>query len=115
IDFTIGDSLVIHDTDVRFSGVDTRLIERLHPGLSLPRQGVAACHVVARGSTGAMTIDADLAFTNATDGDRPVTANGEIGLGRGGYRARHLVVTLDPLQVSLGRIAMKSLPVGGTL
>ncbi len=115
IDVTIGDSLVIHDTDIRFSGVDTRLIERLHPGLSLPRQGIAAGHAVARGSTGAMTIDADLAFANATDGDSHVTATGEIGLDHGGYRARHLVVTLDPLQVSLGRIAMKSLPVGGTL
>jgi hypothetical protein len=62
-----------------------------------------------------MTIDAELAFANAADGESHVSANGEIGLDHGGYRARHLVVTLDPLQVSLGRIAMKSLPVGGTI
>ncbi len=114
-DVTIGDSLVIRDTDVRFSGVDTRLIERLRPGFSLPRQGVAAGHAVARGNAGAMTIEAELAFANASDGESHVTANGEIGLDHGGYRARHLVLTLDPLQVSLARVAMKSLPLGGTV
>jgi translocation and assembly module TamB len=115
IGVTIGDSLQIHDTDVRFTGVGTRLIERLVPGLSLPREGVASGHASAAGGTGAMAIDAELAFAGERDGESRVAATGEIGLDHGGYRARHLVVHLAPLQVSLGRIAMASLPVGGTL
>jgi translocation and assembly module TamB len=115
IGVTIGDSLVLHDTDVRFSGVDTRLIERLQPGLSLPRQGIAAGHAIAAGGPGAMAIDAELAFADQTAGESDVTATGEIGRDHGGYRARHLVVHLAPLQVALGRIAMPSLPVGGTV
>jgi translocation and assembly module TamB len=113
IGITIGDSLVLHDTDVRFSGVDTRLIERLQPGLSLPRQGIAAGHAIAAGGPGAMAIDAELAFDDRGGGESDVSARGEIGLDHGGYRARHLVVHLAPLQVSLGHIAMPSLPVGG--
>jgi translocation and assembly module TamB len=113
IGVTIGDSLVLHDTDVRFSGVDTRLIERLQPNLRLPRQGIAAGHAIAAGGPGAMVIDADLTFADRTEGESHVSASGEIGLDHGGYRARHLVVHLAPLQVSLGHIAMPSLPVGG--
>jgi translocation and assembly module TamB len=113
IGVTIGDSLVLHDTDVRFSGVDTRLIERLQPGLSLPRQGIAAGHAIATGGPGAMAIDAELAFADRAGGESDISAKGEIGLDHGGYRARHLVVHLAPLQVSLGHIAMPSLPVGG--
>jgi len=115
IGVTIGDSLILHDTDIRFSGVDTRLIERLQPGLSLPRQGIAAGHAIAAGGPGAMAIDAELAFADRAGGESDVSAKGEIGLDHGGYRARHLVVHLAPLQVALGHIAMSSLPVGGVV
>lgn len=112
---TIADSLSLHDTDLRFSGVDTRLVERLRPGLVLPRQGVASGHAVVAGGPGALTIDAELTFNDRADGQSHVAAVGEIGMDAGGYRARHLTLTLEPLQVSLGHIAMPSLPIGGTV
>src|SRR6202030_206755 len=36
----LGDSLAARDTRLRFSGVDTRLVEQVVPDLHLPRQGV---------------------------------------------------------------------------
>jgi translocation and assembly module TamB len=115
IGVTIGDSLSLHDTDLRFSGVDTRLIERLRPGLTIPRPGVAAGHAVVAGSASALALDADLTFDDRAGGESHVMAAGTIGTDGAGYRARHLALTLAPLQVALGRIAMPSLPVAGTI
>lgn len=112
---TVGDSLSMHDTDLRFSGIDTRLIERLRPGLALPRQGVASGHAVVAGGASGLRLDAELTFDDRADGQSHLTAVGEIGMDGRGYRARHLALTLAPLQVALGQIAMPSLPIGGTV
>ena len=111
---TVADSLVFHDTDMRFSTVDTRLVEQLWPGLRIPRQGVATGRAKLAGPMTALKSDVDLTFDDQTAGRSRVQAVGVVGL-TGGFRAQGLALTLDPLQVALARGAVPSLPVGGTI
>lgn len=50
IGLTLGDTLYLHQTDVTFQGIDTRLIGQLVPGLDVPRQGVIAGRAKVDGS-----------------------------------------------------------------
>ncbi|MFN2397095.1 MAG: hypothetical protein ABR543_00385, partial [Gemmatimonadaceae bacterium] len=110
----LGDSTVIHDTDLRLSSLDTRLIERLVPGLDLPRQGTLGGRVQLQGSTRALRTASDVTFDDTRSGLSHVIAQGEIGLS-GGFRARELRVRASPVQVDLARIFLRDLPMGGTV
>jgi hypothetical protein len=114
----LGDSLAVRDTRLRFSGVDTRLVEQVVPGLHLPRQGVMDGSASLDGSLRNATVTADVGFTDArTTRTSHVIATGAVGTdtardGHRIFRARDLVLTLDSLRISLMR---GDLPITGAL
>lgn len=115
IGLTLGDTLYLHETDVTFAGVSTRLIEQLVPTLDVPRDGVIAGRAKVDGTIESMRVDGDVTFNDSRSGRNRVIAAGEIGSANGVFRARNLRVTLSPVQVDLARIASPSFPLGGTL
>jgi len=111
----VGDSLWFHDTDVRFSSVDTHLIEQFFPAVEIPRHGTLAGRAKLDGPPGALRVDGDVAFDDARYGRSHVLANGLVGTTGTGVRFRDLDLTLDPVQVGLARVFSPSLPIGGVL
>ncbi|WP_206044562.1 translocation/assembly module TamB domain-containing protein [Gemmatimonas groenlandica] len=112
---TIGDTLRFDNTDLEFETLSTALIEQLAPSLDLPRTGTLSGRAIVSGTATGMQLDGDVTFDDERSGRSRVYAVGELGAANGVFRARELRVTLAPLQVDLARIAMSSLPVGGTL
>ncbi len=112
---TLGDTLTIHDTDLRFTGVDTRLLEQVVPHFSSPRRGVLAGRARLHGGRNAMVLNADVTFDDQRVGRNRVVADGEVGFLKGGLRARDLHVQMLPVQVAIARTWMPSLPIGGVL
>ncbi|HEX2779701.1 MAG TPA: hypothetical protein VHM30_09390, partial [Gemmatimonadaceae bacterium] len=113
---TLGDTLSIHDTNLRIAALDTRLIEQLVPGFTSPRRGTIGGRLALGGGKHAMRVNTDLSFADVNAGTSRVAAVGEVGMvPSGGVRARALQVRLDPLQVALVRTWMPTLPVGGIL
>jgi translocation and assembly module TamB len=115
IGLTLGDTLHLHQTDVVFQGIDTRLIEQLVPGLDVPRQGMIGGRAKVDGTLATMQVDGDVTFNDRRSGRSRVIAAGEIGSADGVVRARNMRVTLSPLQVDLARIAAPDFPLGGTV
>lgn len=111
----VGDSLWFHDTDVRFSSVDTHLIEQVVPSLRIPRHGRLSGHTKLDGSPGLMRVDGDVAFDDARYGRSHVVAVGSVGTTGHGIRFRNLDVTLDPIQVGMARTFSPTLPIDGVL
>jgi hypothetical protein len=113
---TLGDTITVHDTDLRFTGVDTRTLEQLIPNFKSPRRGVFAGHAIASGGRHAMHVNGDVTFDDARAGESRVIANGMVGfLDGGGVQARDLRLQLRPLQVDMARTWKPDLPVGGVL
>ncbi|HEU4565100.1 MAG TPA: translocation/assembly module TamB domain-containing protein [Gemmatimonadaceae bacterium] len=110
----MADSIRFHDTNLRFSGIDTRLIEQLVPNLKLPRRGTLGGRAALAGTTAALRVDADVAFDDTRAGTSRVAAVGEVGLADG-FRARALRLRAYPVQVELARIALPTFPLAGTL
>jgi translocation and assembly module TamB len=111
----LGDSLWFHDTDVKFSLVDTHLIEQLFPQVKVPRHGTLTGHTKVDGPPGLMRVDGDVAFDDARYGRSRVIAVGALGTTGTGMRFRDLDVTLDPVQVGMVRVFAPKMPLGGTL
>ena len=111
----VGDSLWFHDTDVRFSSVDTRLIEQMVPGFDIPRHGTLGGAAKLDGPPGLMHVDGDLAFDDARYGRSRVVAKGAVGTTGRGVRFRDLDVTLDPIQVGMAQTFVAKLPIAGSL
>ncbi len=110
------DSVAIHNTDLRFTGVDTRLLEQLIPGFSSPRRGVAAGHAIVSGGKHALALNGDVTFNDVRAGTSRVAARGEVGfLDNGGVRARELHVQMLPLQVEMLRSYAPRMPVSGVV
>jgi hypothetical protein len=113
---TLGDTITIRDTDLRFTGVDTRTLEQLIPGFKSPRRGVAAGHAIVSGGRHALQVNGDVTFDDARAGTSRVVANGLVGfLDGGGVQARDLRLQLRPLQVDMARTWKPDLPIGGIL
>jgi len=113
---TFDDTLTIHDTNVRFSGVDTRLLEELMPHFSSPRRGVLGGRATVAGGQHALVINSDVTFDDQRAGNSRLIAVGEVGfLEHGGLRARDLRVQLLPAQVDMARTWMPKLPIGGVV
>ena len=121
-DFAISfaDTFAIHDTDIRFANVNTKLIEQLVPGFNAPRRGTLDGRLTIVGGRNAMQMAGDVAFSDPSNGRSRVIGGGLIGFAHGEYRMRNLRLRLDPLQVGL----LKSLsptvdqtlqPINGTL
>ncbi len=113
---TLGDTLTIHDTNLRFANVDTRLLEQLIPGLKSPRRGVLSGRSTVSGGKHALALNSDVTFDDRVAGRSRATGVGVVGfLGNGGIRATNLKLGLMPLQVDMIRTWAPSLPVGGVL
>ncbi|HEY6828632.1 MAG TPA: translocation/assembly module TamB domain-containing protein [Gemmatimonadaceae bacterium] len=113
---TLGDTIAIHDTDLRFTGLDTRTIEQLIPNFKSPRRGTFAGHAIVSGGRHAMLVNGDVTFDDQRAGASRVVANGAIGfLDGGGVQARDLRVQLRPLQLEMAKTWKPDLPIGGTL
>jgi translocation and assembly module TamB len=110
----MADSMRFHDTDLRFSGIDTRLVEQLAPAARSPRRGTISGRAALAGTTAALRVDADVAFDDASAGTSRVAAVGEVGFADG-FRARALRVRAYPVQVALARVALPDFPLAGTL
>lgn len=115
IGITLGDTLALHETNVTFAGVNTKLVEQLVPGLDIPRQGVLSGRAKIDGALTAMQIDGDVTFNDSRTGENRVMAIGEVGTDKGVVRARNLRVTFSPVQVRLAEMAMKDFPLHGTV
>ena len=112
---TRGDSITIHDTDLRFSNVDTRLVEQTVEGFASPRRGTLSGRAKVRGGRNALIVDADVSFADQRAGTSRVVAVGEVGFPGKGVRARDLRLQLRPVQVELARGYAPSLPISGTV
>ena len=116
IGVTLDDTIAIHDANVRFSGVDTRLLEQVLPHFSSPRRGVLSGRTTASGGVHALVLNSDITFDDQRAGRSRVIATGEVGqVGRNGVRARDLRVQLLPVQVEMARTWLPKLPVGGVV
>jgi translocation and assembly module TamB len=113
---TLGDTLTIHDTNLRFADVDTRLLEQLIPGFKSPRRGVLSGRSTASGGKHALALNSDVTFDDRVAGRSRATGVGVVGfLDNGGVRATNLKLGLMPLQVDMIRTWAPSLPIGGVL
>jgi translocation and assembly module TamB len=112
----LGDSITIHDTNLRFAHVDTRLLEQLIPHFSSPRRGVLTGHAAVSGGRQALHVNGDVAFADQRAGTSRIGAVGEIGfLPSGGVRAVGLRLDLHPAQVELARTFDPTLPISGVV
>ena len=99
---SFADTFAIHDTDVRFSNVNTKLIEQVVPDFRSPRRGTLDGALTIEGGRNAMQLAGNVAFHDPSNGTSRVAGSGAVGYLRGGeWRMRHLNVRVDPLQVAL--------------
>ena len=110
---TRGDSITFHDTDLRFSDVDTRLVEQLVQGFQSPRRGTLSGRAKVAGGRNALDVDADVTFVDQRAGTSRVVAVGQIGFPGRGVRARDLRLQLRPVQIELARDVAPNLPISG--
>lgn len=111
----VTDTIAFHDTNLRFTHLDTRTIQQLFPTIVSPRQGYLTGRMAARGGFGAMRIDGDVAFQDPRTGTSRVIALGTVGASKGVVRANDLRVTFAPLNVALARAVDPTIPIGGTI
>jgi len=113
---TLTDTIALHDTDVRFRQVDTRLVEQFIPGFTSPFRGVASGHAIVSGGRHALAVNGDVTFDAQRYGRSRLVANGGVGfLDGGGVRANGLRLRLEPLQVDMAKKWYPTLPIGGEL
>ena len=117
---SFADTFAIHDTDIRFSNVNTKLIEQLVPGFSSPRRGTLDGALTIDGGRNAMQMAGNVAFHDPSNGTSRVAGSGGIGFAHGDWSMRNLRVRVDPLQVALIKSLSPSLastiqPINGTL
>jgi len=117
---SFADTFAIHDTDVRFANVNTKLIEQLVPGFDSPRPGTLDGQLSIIGGRNAMQLAGNVAFHDPGTGTSRVAGSGALGYVRGDWRMRNLRVKVDPLQVALVKALSPNVaetlgPVGGTL
>ncbi len=120
--FAIGfaDTFAIHDTDVRFTNVSTKLVEQVAAGFTSPRRGTLDGRLAILGGRNALHLAGNVAFHDASAGTSRAAGSGAIGFGGGDFRMRNLRVRVDPLQVSLLKAVNRPLagtlgPIGGTV
>ncbi|HUF26073.1 MAG TPA: translocation/assembly module TamB domain-containing protein [Gemmatimonadaceae bacterium] len=113
---TLAAEAVFHDTDLRMTTFDTRLIEQLVPGLDMQVSGTLTGRAALAGPVRAMHVDADLVLDERGSGRSRLVAIGEAGFGDGiGFRARNLRLRALPFQVRLVQIVAADFAIGGTL
>jgi translocation and assembly module TamB len=117
---SFADTFAIHDTDVRFSNVNTKLVEQLVPDFDVPRPGTMDGSLTILGGRNAMRLGGTLAFHDQQFGTSRVAGAGFMGYVNGDIRMRDLRLHANPLQVTLVKSLSPALtemlqPIGGTL
>ncbi|MDB4914160.1 MAG: hypothetical protein JWM95_1804, partial [Gemmatimonadetes bacterium] len=115
---TILDTVFFHDANLKLSGVTTKQIEALVPGMKSPRAGVLAGRAKFSGTPGWMKLDTDMTFDAYGRGTNRVVADGEVGFTSTKpvvVSARNLHVRLAPLQIDIVKLLFPTLPIGGSL
>lgn len=115
VGITLGDTLELHQTNISFAGLNTKLVEQLVPTLDIPRRGILSGQVKIDGALTAMQVDGDITFNETRSGRSRVLAVGEVGTANGVVRTKNLRVTFTPVQVDLMRVALKDFPLDGTV
>ncbi|HKH91080.1 MAG TPA: translocation/assembly module TamB domain-containing protein, partial [Gemmatimonadaceae bacterium] len=114
---TMTDTIAFHDTDLRFTGLTTKLIEEVAPATKFPRQGVLSGRAKLDGSFKRMDLDADVTFATYNRGTNRVVADGVLGLSGTPVvvSANNLRIRMAPLQIDIAKLLFPTLPIGGTL
>ncbi len=112
---TVAENFSIHGTDLRFTNLDTRLMESMFPAIKPPRSGILAGRAKLDGSAEALDVDSDITFNDRRAGTSRIIAVGELGFGEGSFRAENLRLTMRPVQVEMARAFAADLPVSGTI
>ena len=117
---SFADTFAIHDTDIRFNNVSTKLVEQLVPDFDVPRPGTMDGSLTIVGGRNAMRLAGQLAFHDQQFGTSRVSGAGFMGYVNGDIRMRDLRLHADPLQVTLVKSLSPALtemlqPIGGTL
>ena len=112
---TVAEDFTIHDTNLRFTGVDTRLIQQLFPAVKPPRSGILSGRAELDGNQRDLAVDGDFNFEDRRAGHNRVIAVGHMGFDDGEFRATNLRLTLRPVQVDLARDFSPTLPIHGTI
>jgi translocation and assembly module TamB len=110
----IGDTIRILPTDLTFSRLDTRPVDRMIPGLELPVHGTLDGRLALQGRPESMRVDGDVVLTHARTGQSRVVATGGLGMGED-VRFSNLRLTFSPLRTDLVRGEVPRLPPGATL
>jgi hypothetical protein len=118
---SFADTFAIHDTDIRFERVNTKLIEQVVPDFDSPRPGILDGQLTILGGRNAMRMAGDVAFHDAQYGTSRAIGNGFIGYRRDGeFVFRDLRMRVTPVQVGMLKAVFPAVgesmqPVGGTL
>jgi translocation and assembly module TamB len=115
---TLLDTVFFHDANIKVSGLTTKQIEALVPGMKSPRNGVLAGRAKFSGTPGWMKLDTDMTFDAYGRGTNRVVAEGEVGFTSTKpvvVSARNLHVRLAPLQIDIVKLLFPTLPIGGSL
>jgi translocation and assembly module TamB len=113
VGFTLDDSISIHHTNVRFSGVETRTIEQVIPGVRIPRRGVFSGRASVTGGVHALALDGDVTFDDVSAGRSRIIAAGHIAFPGHSVRATNLRVQMLPMRVDMARTWVPTLPLSG--
>lgn len=97
---TVGAGLRLHDTDLAFEDVDTRLLEGVIPSFEAPRHGRLTGRLALEGGPADMRVDGDVTFVDDVAGGSRVTAVGVVDM-EDEVRFRDLDVRMEPLQLAL--------------
>jgi translocation and assembly module TamB len=117
IGVTMTDTVYVHDADLRFTGVTTRLIREVVPDAKPPREGVLEGRARFSGTPKRMDLDADVTFATYGRGTNRVVADGVVGIAGTPtvVSARDLRVRVAPLQIDIVKLLFPTLPIRGTL
>jgi translocation and assembly module TamB len=115
MDLLLADTFALHNTNVQFANLDTRLIQRIFPQVKPPRQGLLTGHAKLEGGQHALDVNGDVTFDERRSGRSRVVAVGRVGFGVGSFEATNLHLTLRPLQMDLAKAIAPKLPLEGTL
>lgn len=111
----VADTFALHETDMRATNLDTRLIQRILPWAIPPRHGFLAGRMKASGGQHELLLDGDLTFRDPRSGTSRVAMLGEVGIFKTAYSMQNLRLRMMPVQTALLKQWAPTLPIGGTI
>jgi translocation and assembly module TamB len=111
----VNDALEIDESDVRFTNVDTRLVERTVEELDVPIDGLLTGDVRLAGSPDDLDVAGWIEVSERSGATSRVEADGHLASRGGELVARELDLRLEPLRLTLVGEVAPELPLTGTL